>query len=205
MVKASAGSYPLSLPARFVVGAAFCLALALGGCSADSGPESTAGALPLVAAARDGGASEEQIALLGDGEVTFEEYQVAVGRTITCMRDAGIDVVGDSVTESRGFPEIHYSYAGSSVGRTDEQTLAIADECMSTHSRFVEAAYQMSPASLEAMDARFAPYRDTIIACVRENGGEVADDAAREKVLGAANDVVQDTGIDCVSEAGYTG
>lgn len=157
----------------------------------------------LVEAARERGASEEQIAILEGGDVSFADYDAAVGRTLTCLREAGIEVVGGQVNEARGFPEIPYSFAGSSAGRTDEQTLALADECINTHSFFIEGAYQMSPAALEAQDARFEPYRAVIIECIRSNGGEVEDDAGREQVILAANAVQETGGVDCLTKAGY--
>jgi hypothetical protein len=48
----------------------------------------------LVQTARERGASEEQIAILEGGDVSFADYDAAVGRTLACLRDAGIDVVG---------------------------------------------------------------------------------------------------------------
>lgn len=156
----------------------------------------------LVETARARGASEEQIEVLERGDISFADYDAAVGRTLTCLRDAGIDVVGGEVTEARGFPEIQYSFVGSSAGRTDEQTLALADECINANSFFIEGAYQMSPAAIEAQDARFEPYRPVIVECIRANGGEVEDGAGREQVLLAAIGV-QEKGIDCLAQSGF--
>jgi hypothetical protein len=180
----------------------------LSGCSS-SEPEAAASgsangevieASGLVETARERGASEEQIAVLQGGDVSYADYDAAVGRTLACMRDAGIEVVGGQVSEARGFPEIPYSFAGSSAGRTDEQTLALADQCINTHSFFIEGAYQMSPAALEAQDARFEPYRAAIVECIRSNGGEVEDGAGREQVVLAATTV---QGVDCLAKAGF--
>ena len=162
--------------------------------------------LPAVLdAAREEGASDEQVAILADGEVTFEEYQDSVGRTMSCLREAGLDVVGGVVSETRGFPEISYSFGSVSPGRSEEQTLAIANECLVLHSRFVEAAYQLSPVAVEAMEQKFAPYREAVISCVRENGGELDDDAVREEVMIGSFAVQDRTGIDCLAESGYLG
>lgn len=161
-----------------------------------------AGSGGIVEEARNRGASDEQIAVLERGEVAFADYDAAVGRTLACLREAGIDVVGGEVSEARGFPEIDYSFAGSSPGRTDDQTLALADECIYTHSFFVEMAYQTSPAAIEAQDARFEPYRAAIVECIRANGGDVEDDADREQVLLAVF-AVQDEGVDCLAESGF--
>lgn len=157
----------------------------------------------VIDAAREGGASEEQIAVLESGEIAFADYERAVANTLACLREAGIDVVGGDVTEQRGFPEIQYSFAGSSPGRSDEQTLALADECMNRHSLFIEAEYQTSPVALEALEERFTPYRALMVDCIRENGGEVDDDAAREAVLLAAFATQEASGVDCLVESGY--
>jgi len=157
----------------------------------------------VVVAAREAGASEEQVAVLEGGEVSFADYEAAVNRSIACMRAAGIEVVGGEVDDSRGYPVIPYSFAGSSEGRSDEQTLALADACMSEHSMFVEGAYQTSPAALEAQDARFQPFRDGIVDCIRENEGDVEADAPREQVLLAAFQVQEAGGPDCLAESGF--
>lgn len=153
--------------------------------------------------ARAGQASAEQVSVLEDGRVSFDEYQSAVDRTLSCMRDAGIDVGDSGVSRSRGFRVITYAFPTSSPGRTDDQTLAIADDCIATHSWFVEAAYETSPEALEVVEVEFGPYRDSIIACVLANDGDIADDAGRSEALLAASDVKRDTGVDCVEDAGY--
>lgn len=159
----------------------------------------------LLESAREGGASEEQLAVLQGGQVTFEQYQTAVNQAVGCMRDAGIEVIGDTVSQPRGFPEISYSFANSSAGRTDDQTLAIADECIATHSMYVERAYQTAPGSLEQQEAAFAPYRDLIVQCVRDNDGDVADDATAGEVLVTAATLEAQTGVDCTTQSGYGG
>lgn len=199
-------------PVRRPVGrlAAFAAAalLALTGCSDNgaSAPEPTATFdARLLESAREGGASDEQLTVLQGGQVTFQQYQKAVTQTVTCMRDAGIEVIGDAVTQARGFPEISYSFGSSSAGRTAEQTLAIADECIATHSMYVEQAYQTAPGSLEQQEAAFAPYRDPIVQCVREEGGDVPDDATAGEILVASASVEVQTGVSCTSQAGYDG
>lgn len=157
----------------------------------------------LLTQAQEAGASAEQLAVLEAGEVSFGEYEAAVNRSIACMRAAGIDVVGGQVVDTRGFPEIPYSFAGSGEGRSDEQTVALADACINEHSGFIEGAYQTSPASLEAQDSRFQPFRNGIVDCVCENGQDVEDDAPREQVLLAAALVQESGGPDCLAESGF--
>lgn len=79
----------------------------------------------------------------------------------------------------------------------------MTDGCLATHSQYVEIAYQTAPAVVEAVNVRFEPYREAIIACVRASGGDVADDAIREHVLIAASDVRSNADVDCVHESGF--
>ena len=196
-----------------VIGAAGALAArVLGGCSQGepSPPDASADASPfdsrqLVGQAEAAGASREQLDVLKGGQVTFEQYQEAVTRTLSCIRDAGIEVLGDSVTETDGFPEIPYAFGATSPGRTSDQTVAIADECIATHSEYVELSYASSPASVEAREAAFAPYRAAVLTCLADNGGDVSDDATRGSIISAAVQVQNDSGVDCLTKAGYDG
>ncbi|MGV8979100.1 MAG: hypothetical protein ACOH17_13755 [Cellulomonas sp.] len=178
-------------------------ALALGGCG--GAPETAATSSSdsqLLASARERGASAEQLAMLEGAKVTFEQYQAAVDLSIACIRDAGIEVIGDAVTETSGLPSIEYSFAAKSPGRSDEQTLAIADECMVVNSQFVEAAYRTSPGSVEARQAQIDKYRPAIVECLRSNGVSIADAAALPDLLTESSDLWEAKKIDCVAEAG---
>ena len=192
-------------PRSWSTGAA--VAVALVACSCSGPKEPTPSAAPsgggqggsVVEQARAGAASTEQVAILersGD-EVAFEDYQAAIGRTIVCMRDQGIDVIGDEVTQSRGFPEIRYSFSGSSAGRTDDQTLALADGCADTHSRWVDMVYQTSPRNVAARESQLDPYRAELTACITKNGGTVEDAATVDDLMVASSDVLDSSGVDC--------
>lgn len=191
---------------RATAGIALVAALALSGCANEPAAEADTSIDPrILEDARAGGADAEQLATLESGQVTFEEYQRAVDRSLSCIRDAGIDVIGDGVTETRGFPEIQYSFAASSPGRSDEQTTAIADDCIEAHSKFVEAAYQTAPGSIEAQEAKFETYRPAIVECLRENGVDIDDDAAQADIFPAAGKLWEVKSIDCIAESGFAG
>ncbi len=181
----------------------------LGGCTQAPGvATSSAGASgapasdgDVVAAARAGGASQEQLAILGRGVITFVDYEAAVGRTIACMRSAGLDVVGDTPVDKRGFPEIPYSYGGAG-GVSDDQAQAVGDDCITEHSKWVEMVYQTQPTTIEAIDKRFERYRAAVVACIRKNGGSITDTPSAEQADDASFDVLNKTGVDCMKEAG---
>lgn len=121
--------------------------LALTGCSGSTPWSNDASAASSWAAfvqeARDGGASETQLAALSDGKVTFTEYQDAVNASLDCLRAAGIDVIGVDVVNTRGFPEIDYSYAATAPGLSVDQTDVISQACLAKNSQFVEISYQL--------------------------------------------------------------
>lgn len=185
-----------------------CLSGTLGACSSQGSPESKVqtledapGDVPVAEDDPRQLAAPDQLELL-KGELSFEKYQEAVGRTIQCMRDSGIDVINTDVSERRGYPEIAYSFSASSPGRSDTQTKAVADDCTYKHSFLVEQKYQTSPRALEAMDAQFNPYKAAIVECIESNGGDVDGSAGREDILMAAYDVQADNGHDCLAESG---
>ncbi|WP_299932393.1 hypothetical protein [uncultured Nocardioides sp.] len=134
---------------------------------------------------------------------TFESYQTAVDKALACIRRAGIDVIGDSVVRDSGYPEIAYSFAASSAGRSDEQTLALADACVAEHSRWVEEAYLTSPRVVEAKELQFDPYRSALTTCLAELGVELPTDATRGEILVAAAEAATTEGRDCIDEVGY--
>lgn len=183
-------------------------AILLVGCTGPAEPDSHGdqpepGPESLRAEAEAGGASQEQLDVIDKGsDVSFSDYEQAVNRTISCMTDAGIDVIGNDVADYRGLPEIRYSFAASSDGRTDEETLKVADACMYTHSYWIEALYQSSPSSVQAIEARFAPYREPLTACIEEQGAEVEANLNRDELLTLSYDTLDRTGIDCVKTVG---
>ncbi len=122
--------------------------LALAGCSGQvpwstDGPSAASSWAAFVQTAKDGGASEAQLAALSDGKVTFPEYEDAVNLALDCLRTAGIDVIGGDVVNTRGFPEIDYSYAANAPGLSVEQTDVISQACLAQNSQFVETSYQL--------------------------------------------------------------
>lgn len=157
----------------------------------------------VLADARARGANSTQLAIVESGEVSFADYQTAVTRTLSCMRDAGIGVIGDSVTNTRGYPEIMYSYAAGSEGRSEAETDSISQACVTANSLFVEALYRDSPAVLELIDAVFEPYRTAVLACVRDHNIEVDPNAPRQVIESSVLDVRSQTNFDCFRESGY--
>lgn len=158
-----------------------------------------------VDVARERGASDEQLAVLMSGDVDFQQYEAAVGRTVACMRSAGVEVIGDTVTDINGYPEINYSYSASSAGRTDDETDAISQECMQENSQFIEDLYRSIPVVQEAIDRRFEPFRDVVVKCLGENGEEVDESAPRIVLEMHVAEVVGRGGPHCIADSGFSG
>ena len=146
----------------------------------------------LSSARGDDLVDEEQLAVLETDEVDFAAYEAAVGRTVSCMRQAGIDVIGADPVETNGFPEILYSHAASSPGRTDAQTDEVAQACIRRHSMYIEAAYANSPAVREALFAQFDVKRERIIDCLTGLGFDVDGFATMPATRGTRWDTVID-------------
>jgi hypothetical protein len=68
-----------------------------------------------------------------------------------------------------------------------------------SNSLFVESLYQESPVAQEARDLYFEPYRDSVVACLRDNGVEVDDDVARVVAERLIGELMMETGVSCLS------
>jgi hypothetical protein len=180
------------------------------GCDA-AAPEVTAPPGPfqiVIEGAREGGADAAQLEILlaadAAGEVTFDQLRQAVDATFACMDDAGIEYA-ETVTEGP-LPQLTYSFASADGSST------IADDCINTHSMYVEWAYQTQPAAQELVDAAFEARRGEIVPCLQRLGLALADDASVDEIKSAASFTIEEwestwkdapvTPHDCVINAG---
>lgn len=158
------------------------------GCTAPS-PESTdeisaemlASYVELRDDAIEYGASPEQVATLDAAidsgtRVSFEQYKAAKNLEIGCIEGLGFDIVELRETRRAGWVEIEYMYGGFSTSAEGTALLDDADHCMNRHALFIELAYQ-TPRSIEEREALREAHRDELVACLREDGVYVADDA----------------------------
>lgn len=158
--------------------------IAIGGCAQEpaSTEEDSTGAQAVIAEARAGGASEEQIAILEKGEIpSFEDYEAAVARSLACIRDAGIHTQAPQEVE-QGVTKLAYGYGISSPGRTDAQTDEIAQACISEHSLWVEMAWMDQPLSREWADEQRESERPTLVACLEAFGVTVDESLTTAEV-----------------------
>lgn len=148
-----------------------------------------------VAAAREAGASEAQVALLADGLLTFAEYRQAVLAMVACSRMEGIEVVALGIDRSGGYPLVNYAIPAEVAGMTEQDVLAKVDGCGSTHSTNTEIVWQMAHSRT---DEKF----EKLYQCLEANGVEFIEGELRE-ALDAAVELLESGGANCVSEAGF--
>lgn len=129
---------------------------------------------------------DEQLEMIAEaretGYISFEDYEVAVLRSIDCMNDSGIRaaVLGSRVF--RGLPHIDVSYGGLSQAPDsdeDKEVDRIHDECRGRHSFALELLYQVQPFATELMDALVEEYMPALVDCLRRYGVEIEDDPPR--------------------------
>ena len=202
-------------PSYRIVALTVAVLAAVGGCTSsapaggsDPRAEGTAGwpasVERTIGEARRDGADAEQIAILekaaGAGLISYEVYSAAVDQSLRCIRTAGLPVPKDEIATNEGLKIRLYSMPGDSQ-RPDP----IADQCVKTHSWFVEKAYQLQPPAQEAKEQYFARYREALLNCVSVNGVAVDPDMTRGEIDRAVAQVMDQKGVDCLRQTGFSG
>jgi hypothetical protein len=189
-----------------------CATLALSSCSSESLAQESAKQdfafmiEELIQSAEDGGAGDEQLAILRNaqatGFVSIEDARMAARAMVECVKDAGSDAfVADQTMES-GIVVPVYNYLADTP-----QQQAIGDACDTREAFWVNGAYQMQPRSLEMNDAYLERQAPVVRSCLEREGYELDEDMGTREVLRRAAEVSIDTGsaVDCLSEAHITG
>ena len=166
-------------------------------------PPTSKTALPgIVEEAQAAGASEEQLAVLTEGDVSFADYERALHTTFECMRSHGLEVLEEPPSDRGGVMLISYSWGPGSVA--EAQAKELGDGCLNEHSLFVEQVYQTQPSTIEAVEAAYESKRSKIVACIRDNGGTIDEDADRQTAQTASWAVLDASGVDCFATAGLS-
>lgn len=123
---------------RAMAGVAFVMVV-LAGCS-DGASDSRPPASTLQFTDRSEGRvtpSAVQLALLADGELTFDEYESAVLATVQCLKEAGLTMVDTPRLDLSGTRYVFGYFAG----RDDEEfdrSRAIFGDCYTLHQAVVD-------------------------------------------------------------------
>lgn len=178
-----------------VAGAVLVAALATGCSADDKGDRSTGGVSAMFAdyvdQAESGGAGEPQLRVLREaertGEIDFDTVNALVQKSLACMERSGIshkEPVRHELLPGHAIPA--YSFAATAEGMTEDEVLAAADACLYEHSYWAEAALGDPRGFPEAYDAQLREDLPGVLACLKENGVRVDDDATLEEVRQAS-------------------
>ena len=177
---------------KTAVGLTVVLALLAGGCSGNPSSPPTQAAETVeffeqaLTQARAGGASEAQVLILeralAAGEVTLADSRAAADALMACAQDAGFSVSPTSIDNSTGIETITF-YLTNPGGLSQDQADAVAWDCETKHRRWVETAYQNQPNATSAFFDLIERHRVEIVACLREQGSSVADDATPDELI----------------------
>src|SRR5690606_9595243 len=99
-----------------------------------------------------------------------------------CVETAGLELAVDDHVGASGLRELGYTVLGGDAENPDEGQ-RIVDSCRRQHSEFVEEAYMSQPSSLALIDAHIQEVRPEIVACLRDAGREVDDDATFSELI----------------------
>lgn len=148
-----------------------------------------------VAAAKEAGASEAQVALLADGLLTFAEYRQAVLAMVACSRLEGVEVIALGTNRSGGYPLVNYAIPAEAPGMTEQDVLAKVDGCGAIHSTNIEIIWALGHSRT---DEKF----EKLYECLEANGVEFIE-GERVEAMEAANELLNSGGADCLREAGF--
>ncbi len=170
------------------------------GSSADTSAAATSPVEAAAAQARESGAAQDQLDILESGEVTFEQYELAMNRAYECMREAGVTVDVKGVKKYHGVTVIDATTQG------DDEATAVADDCYLRHARFVDAYWQVSsPDAVAYADRRAAALKPLLQDCLTARGIDWPSDASFDDLANLAFDPAAMTGnSNCLDEIGYS-
>lgn len=144
-------------------------------------------------AAAGGVVSDFQADILEDGEVTFGEFESAVGAYSACLEELGIAVEAEYSDTNESF-DYAFSLPGGDVGAALDTPEAV--ECHDQYVSRVELVWadQVGPTAEEER-----AFYEAIAECMRAQGFEVAD--AEPQTLGFWSDQQPDEYSACFEEA----
>jgi len=161
----------------------------------------------LESAEAEGVADDQQLEILRTAQqtqvISFEDYKEAVGRTLSCIADAGVRIDGPTTDESLGFPVIRYGFAGGLDATGTKPANPVPDQCIKQHSYYVENAYRAQPTSQDALDAILEQSRAAVQQCIDKAGITVDSDLPVRQWL-AAIAGFGEPGINCIADQGIT-
>lgn len=204
-----------TLPLR-IAAAALLTPLLLGACSADEADEPDfeqefyVELEQTIEAAREGGASQEQLESLEQaretGEITLESVRTAAHKTAACLTNLGWNAEFEETVDADGLvnPSVTVTVP---TAEADRDPTGALDECEFAHMFWLKKEYQTQPSSIELSRAFIREREPELRACLEENGHPVEVDASLDEVLKKESELVEETaGVkSCATEVGIEG
>jgi hypothetical protein len=151
---------------------------------------------------------ESQLEILRGDSVTFEQYQAAVLRALSCATDAGLTVhnpqtmeQGEPLVVRRNGQEV-LSYV---IGTTDERPITVWDSCLRRYAEFVEWYWNATTPTAIAWahrreQALYVPLRE----CLEKYGVDFpADSSFYELSVHSTEHWQSHPDEDCLVDIGY--
>jgi hypothetical protein len=136
--------------------------------------------------ARANSAAEEQIDVLVQGLQTggigYSDLEPLLSLSYECIEDLGFSVAPqppDYLTPDLPYPAYNATY-GPNIDLST--SLPLLDECENSYTTYALYAYANQPQIIEYRQARFESIRDDAIACLREHGYAIDDDATPDEI-----------------------
>lgn len=178
----------------WLVGSVLVVSL-LAGCGTSPAASPSSGQVDTVlisqalADARAGGAEQSQIDLLESavttGSVTFDDAQLATDAMLDCIEGADFTVADRGVDESHGLKVTTFTVSAP-TSLDQAQADQIYSDCEDRFRRWVEFAYENQPAAQDAFAVQVEQHRAEIIACLNEDGSDIAADAPIDEMVSEA-------------------
>ena len=113
----------------------------------------------------------------------FEVVRDAYDRMFACFDASGVPYSGPrTYVDDTGFPMITY-VTYDVAGMSEDEMSRVTRACVTRESEFIEQLYQSQPSYIEAADRAWDQALPQILACLRDNGVVIDDDATRSEVV----------------------
>jgi hypothetical protein len=138
---------------------------------------------PLDVARVTAGTTEFQRGILADGVVRFAEYERATLATISCIKEAGMEVTGPYPRSAdKRFLEFNYGMPASAADTSDARVMGIGQECEREYrvdvARVWEYQHLLTPEQREDM-------RQSVIGCLNDGALAIDENASVKEVYEA--------------------
>lgn len=154
-------------------------------------------------ALESGVASEQQLAILASGEITWEDYENSMNATMQCLTEADIQVTSPYTEESGGTTRIAFTFMRGTTTLTDAEIDRHYEACEEKHSQFVSTHWEIYSADAwEYRDRRAQALWEPFAECLTDSGVDVPKDASFDELTDLNTFAFAEGVEDCYSKIG---